>query len=336
VDTSIVESLLRPMYRVVLRTVERARVATMRARGTSGEPVVVLGSPRSGTSWLMRLIARPPGYCTIFEPLHHRWWPEARAVGFGGRPWEADERQRVYLEQVFRGEKGRRSIRKPRWSEEVGGNPVRLVRGAIKRIRADRLVVKFVRACRLLPWLIDAFPNCRYVYIVRNPYAVVSSQLSRGASSYLDDRPVPYDYLNADRQSGAVVEALCDRIRADAAQVLGKAVVQDIDSLEAGLALAWYADNLIAQEAAAGSEAVCTVRYENLLTHTDSELRGIQEHVGAETSLATGVDVKNPQRQLQKWRRHLSERQVETIQTVLDALQDEYGALQWVGGCPGD
>jgi hypothetical protein len=213
---------------------------------------------------------------------------------------------------------------------------VRLVRGAIKRIRADRLVVKFVRACRLLPWLIDAFPSCRYVYIVRNPYAVVSSQLSRGASSYLDDRPVPYDYLNADRHSGPVVEALCDRIRADAAQVLGKAVVQDIDSVEGALALAWYADNLIAQEAAARSEAVCTVRYEDLLTRTDSELRRIQKHVGVEVSLATGVDVKNPERQLQKWREHLSERQVETIRTVLDALQNEYGALQSLEDCPAE
>jgi hypothetical protein len=328
VDTPLIESLLRPGYRVVLRAVERARVAAMRARGMSTEPVVVLGSPRSGTSWLMRLIARPPGYCTIFEPLHHRWWPEARAVGFGGRPWDADERQRKYLEEVFRGEKGRRSIRKPRWSEAVGGNPVRLVRGILKRLRADRLVVKFVRACRLLPWLVDAFPGCRYVYIVRSPYAVVSSQLSRGASSYLDDRPVPYDYLNAEKQSGPAVAELCDRIRTDAAQVLGDAIVRDVDSLEGALTVSWYADNLIAQEAAARSEAVCTVRYEDLLTRTESELRTVRDHIGGAASLAAGVEVKNPERQLRKWRQHLSGHQEETIRTVLEALQNEYGALQ--------
>ena len=324
-DTPVIESLLQPVYRVTLRTIEQARVMVMRARSLSKEPVVVVGSPRSGTSWMMRLIAQQDGYCTIFEPLHHRWWPKAREVGFGNRPWEADKQQALYLEQVFRGEIGRQSIRRPRWSEEVRGNPVSLVRGTIKRLRSDRLVTKFVRACRLLPWLVEAFPDCRYVYLVRDPYAVVSSQLSRGVSSYLNERGSPYDYLNASKQSEPVIAKLCDRIRTDAAQVLDEAVVRDIDSLEGCLALSWYADNLIAQEAASRSEAVCTVRYEELLTDTESVLLTVQRHLGIEETLAAGLDVKNPERQLHKWRENLSGSQVETIKNVLDALQNEYG-----------
>lgn len=327
VNMSIVEVLLRPVYRVVLRVIEQMRVVSMRIRGLSQDPVVVLGSPRSGTSWVMRLIARHPGYCSIFEPLHARWWPKAREAGFGNRPSTGDDRKRAYLRRVFNGEEARQAIRRPRWSRSVGANPGLLLRGIVNRLFAVRLVVKFVSACRLLPWMVEEFPNCRYVYISRNPYAVVSSQLSRGASSYLDERACPFDYLNKAEQPRPTTKELCDRIRADAAEVLDDKIVHGIGSLEGCLALSWYTDNLVAQRVAAHSEAVLAVRYEDLLTDADPEVERIYAHIGAGCPLSTTVDVKNPDQQLHKWQEKLSDDQVEAIQETLHMLENAYGPI---------
>ncbi len=301
----------------------------MRTRGLSEAPVVVMGSPRSGTSWVMRSIARQSRYCAIFEPLHPRWWPGARAAGFGDRPSDGDARKREYLRQVFRGEKARTYIRRPRWSEPVGANPELLIRGAVKRLLANRLVVKFVRACRLLPWLVEEFPECRYVYVVRDPYAVVNSQLSRGVSSYVDDRTTPFDFLNSAAQSDSVVGLLCDRIRSDAAQVLDEACVREIDSLEGCLALSWYADNFVAQRVAARDEAVLAVRYQDLLTNPDAELDKIHVHVEVGAPSSTALEVKDPDRQLHKWQEQLSDYQIKSIQETIHALENAYESLRW-------
>lgn len=330
-DLSTVESFLRPVYRSVLRLVERARAVSMRIRGLSEDPVVVVGSPRSGTTWVMRLIAKQSGYCAIFEPLHARWWPGARDAGFGNRPSTGDDRKRAYLRRIFKGEEARQSIRRPRWGQSVGANPGRLLWGTAKRLLAGRLVVKFVSACRLLPWMVEEFPECRYVYLVRNPYAVVSSQLSRGASSYLDDRARPFDYLNQAEQPASAKTELFDRIRSDAAEVLDEDTVRGIDSLEGCLTLSWYTDNLVAQRASNESEAVLTVHYEDLLTGTEEQLARIQAHLGSGPLASSEVEAKNPERQRTKWRERLSNRQVTSIRATLHQLEAVYGQLNFRG-----
>lgn len=299
----------------------------MWVRGLSEDPVVVVGSPRSGTTWVMRLIAKQPGYCAIFEPLHPRWWPGARDAGFGNRPLTGDGQKRAFLRRIFKGWEARQSIRRPRWGQSVGGSPGRLLSGTAKRLLAVRLVVKFVRACRLLPWMVEEFPECRYVYLVRNPYAVVSSQLSRGASSYIDDRARPFDYLNAAEQPASATTELCDRIRSDAAEVLDEDTVRGSDSLEGCLTVSWYADNLVAQRAANERDAVLTVRYGDLLTDTEAQLSRIQTHVRSGPLASSEVEVKDPERQRNKWRERLSDQQVTAIRTTLQRLTDRYGSL---------
>lgn len=325
----IAETLLRPVYRRVLQGIEHARVVVTRVRGLSEAPVVVVGSPRSGTSWLMRLIAQHPRYCTVFEPLHPRWWPEAREVGFGLRPWEGDAQKKAYLTEVFQGVKARRSIRRPRWDRRVRANPFLLLRGTMKRLRGERLVVKFVRATRLLPWLVEEFPDLRYVYIVRNPYAVINSQLSQGVSSYVDDRRRPYDLLNEDEQPKSMVTELCTRIRTDAGAVLDEAIVQKFESLEECLLLSWYADNVVAQQAALESDSIITITYENLVTNPKKELSRVQSHIRAEEPIGGNLHVKDPDLQLGKWKYHLQDRQIQEIRDAIQTLEEAYGKLIW-------
>lgn len=312
------------LYLRTLHAADIVRAVVMRVRGIAQQHVIVVGSPRSGTSWVMRLIAHRPEYCTMFEPLHPRWWSGVREAGFDDRPMDGDEKKRDYIRQLLRGTK---ACREPRWSPSIERNPIRLIRGTVHRLSANRLVIKFVRACRLLPWLVREFPDQRYVYVRRDPYAVVNSQLRRGVSAYVDDRGMPYDLLNADEQPQSSVDLLCQRIRADAEKILDPKTVQGIDSLEGCLALSWYADNLIAKRAADTHDSILIVHYEKLLTNTEEELERIRDHAGATGPLAGHVHVKNPHSQINKWQSQLSADQVERIRRVLGVLTREYGDL---------
>lgn len=313
------------LYARILHASDIARAAVMRVRRIERQHVIVVGSPRSGTSWVMRLIAQRPEYCTMFEPLHPRWWSGVREAGFEDRSIEGDERKRRYIRQLLTGTK---ASREPRWSPRIQRNPIRLIRGGVQRLSASRLVIKFVRACRLLPWLVQQFPDQRYVYVVRDPYAVVNSQLRRGVSAYVDDREMPYDLLNFDEQSESTVDLLCQRICADAEQILDAKTVREIDSLEGCLTLSWYVDNLIAKRTAEDYDSILTVHYEKLLTNTEEELERMRNHVASAGPLARDVQVKNPHSQIHKWQSQLSDEQIERIQRVLRVLTRRYGKLE--------
>ena len=46
------------------------------------DSILIVGSPRSGTTWLMEIFENIPGYSYIFEPLQLKWFPSSRKVGF--------------------------------------------------------------------------------------------------------------------------------------------------------------------------------------------------------------------------------------------------------------
>jgi hypothetical protein len=123
----------------------------------------------------------------LFEPLNLSDVPEAAAAGFDwstyrlpGTPWPEGE---AYLSAVFEG----------RIVNEWTARELSLA-GAI---RSDRLIVKFVRANRLLPWLCERFELPAPILLFRHPCAVVASQLRYGWNNiirpscpgFLDDYP---------------------------------------------------------------------------------------------------------------------------------------------------
>lgn len=127
--------------------------------------IAITGSPRSGTTWLAGLVNSIPGSSILFEPLHLDRVPEAREAGFKwrtfvppGTDWEEGER---FLAKVFRGQVLNRST-----TREVGHIG-----------RTSTWIVKFVRANRMLGWIIERFPIRRPILLLRHPCAVVASTL---------------------------------------------------------------------------------------------------------------------------------------------------------------
>jgi len=134
---------------------------------TPGEKpdIFLFSTPRSGSTWLMELIATQPGVKPISEPF---WVPRFQGLA-GPLPasWEYllphPERESVikgYLEALL--------------ANRLGiGNPAPWSRG--HKWISHRLVLKFLRGKDLMSWCESTF-DCQVVYLVRHPLAVSLSR----------------------------------------------------------------------------------------------------------------------------------------------------------------
>jgi len=148
---------------------------------------IITSSPRSGGTLLGKVLGAIPDSCTLFEPLHLKRVPEAEAAGFTWRTFVSREEKwpdgEAYLKHVFEGR-----IVNSWTAREIS------VREAYK---SKRLIIKFVRANRLLPWICHRFEVPAPILLLRHPCAVIASQLNYGwknatrpdSPPYLDEYP---------------------------------------------------------------------------------------------------------------------------------------------------
>lgn len=160
---------------------------TLSGRFGSENVFVIASSPRSGSTLLGQALSALPRTCFLFEPLNLDKVPQARAADFSWRtyrhPSEDWPQGKAFLEAVFRGE-----VINAWTSREMKFPQSGL---------ANRMVVKFVRANRLLPWICHNFEILPPVLLIRHPCAVVASQLNYGwrgqrrpeAPTFLDRLP---------------------------------------------------------------------------------------------------------------------------------------------------
>jgi hypothetical protein len=121
---------------------------------------LVLGSGRSGTTWLAEAIARQHRGRLLFEPFH----PQLGTMGGDGR---------LFLDPAEHPPSFERSARRV-LSGRVRGPYIDGVR--LARLPRGR-VVKDVHASNLLPWLRANYPEVPAVYVVRHPIAASLSRL---------------------------------------------------------------------------------------------------------------------------------------------------------------
>ena len=133
---------------------------------------LVLGSGRSGTTWLAEAIARQHRSRLLFEPFH----PRLGAMGGDGR---------LFLDPTEHPPSFKRSARRI-LSGRVRGPYIDGVR--IARLPRGRLI-KDVHASSLLPWLRTNYPGVPAAYVVRHPIAASLSRVRAdtfyGVADYL-------------------------------------------------------------------------------------------------------------------------------------------------------
>lgn len=129
--------------------------------------IIIVGSARSGTSWLCELLAKPYRYRLLFEPEHEfntkeghllcdRWISDAQEAGKGH-----NYLKRVFLNRIDNNWIAQLSNRK--WKRHLWP------------LIPKRFIIKFVR-CNLAANYINKTFKIPVIHIIRNPFDVIESQ----------------------------------------------------------------------------------------------------------------------------------------------------------------
>lgn len=130
--------------------------------------IIIVGSARSGTSWLAETIAKQHRYRLLFEPDHEFQTPKGHLLS---DQWITDFEEataaKAYLHKVFANRVD---------CDWIAQNSNRKFKRHLWPLVPKKIVVKFVRANLMAKTLEEEF-KIPVLKIVRNPYDVLASQM---------------------------------------------------------------------------------------------------------------------------------------------------------------
>ena len=121
------------------------------------DTVLVVGSGRSGTTWLGNMIGQWPGFLSLFEPFDYRHVPEINITSL--RPYIRMNETSNPLDDIIRNV----LLGKYKNAWTLSENTRRFT---------WRILIKDIRINLLLPYIRQRFGN-RIIYIIRHPCATV-------------------------------------------------------------------------------------------------------------------------------------------------------------------
>lgn len=168
---------------LLLKAARKVRVRLYFDRHDFRETVLLAGSGRSGTTWLMELLNFDDHYRSIFEPLHPLLMAER-----GFRPIQylrPDNLDPAYMEPLAAVLAGR--VRH-QWTDKFN-----------RQIFVKRRLIKCIHANLLLKWIRVNFPEIPIIFLLRHPCAVAWSRLKVGflapIGHFLAQEQLMEDYL---------------------------------------------------------------------------------------------------------------------------------------------
>jgi hypothetical protein len=193
--------------------------------------VLVLGSGRSGTTWLAESLAREHKSRLLFEPFH----PLLGSI---------DGEPHLFSQPSGKGDTFEQSVE-------------RVLSGRVRTVHVDQVVcarlargriVKDVHAANLLPWFRAGYPSLPVVFVLRHPIAASLSRLRSSAFYGLGDYlATPAGRADAEGSPVASWLPLYDRHRADSeplVRLVAEWCIENVHPLsgldDAGAALAFY------------------------------------------------------------------------------------------------
>lgn len=318
---------IQPGNRMLIR--ERFDVAS------PGQPRVIAGYGRSGTTWVHDVLAQANSLRAVFEPLHPNAIPGAAEFAHAFRPADKpDEALKLFLEQFFSGSypsiwadfRVRTGWFRPSVKRFTSATELNLLLARInqarryyfryrKQRRYPERIVKFVRGNMLLAWMKQNL-DARIVFVIRHPAAVVLSQL-KSPNSW-----DPYYQIEKYREDAGLLEVLESRTR--------DLLLEPLEKAEAST-LCWCIENSIALQQAENN-GITVVRYEKLLDLGPPEWDRISaaldlkgkpsgDLIARPSQQAWGEQARDPNlvRRYASWMHRIDEMTASRIQSVLDA-----------------
>lgn len=304
------------------------------------DTIILTGSPRSGTTLLMEILGVIPRYTSLFEPLNPVYFPESTKVGFQSRtyyPFKTDWSEgEKYLRKIFSGDLMYDSswLQKGDYSKQNFNSIIFSYIDQLKpeklmhQLLGKKLIIKFVRLNRLLPWVAERFQLRSMILVIRHPCSVIASrfkpglQLPAGLSPNIKPFPTPKEIFN---------EAL--KIEGLDINLLNK--LKKIKTLDEILAASWCLDTYVPLSYPKPYPWI-VVTYEKLVKEGKKEIHRIFREIGEKKvpgsafrllKIPSRVTQKNDQQivsktneQLSKWKKTLSEKQIERIINIVSAF----------------
>jgi hypothetical protein len=291
------------------------------------ETILIVGTPRSGTTWLMEILATLPNYTYTFEPLNPIWNPSSFLVGFRSRTYLQKEtiwpEGEEYLRKIFTGQIAEIPVK--------GSLIVSLLHGfsiknTMSQFLGKKLIVKSVNMNQMLPWIAEKFQLRRIFFIIRHPCAVIASQLKTGLCGYRPTHP-PYKDIFPTQKDILDEASKIKNLNSEIYNMLKK-----IKTREEILAASWCLDNFIPffQET---PHPWSTVIYEKLVKDGKKEIIKLFNEIQEQKTPKKAFKVlkkpsmvilreekkiiNKPIEQLSKWKKTLSEKQVENILNIV-------------------
>lgn len=177
----------RSLKRAAKPFVRQAIYAVNRRLGRFENRVWLIGEGRSGTTWLGDLINADERMLQRFEPFQPDYNPRVQQYPklLYRRPGTRDEALETMLRQTFRVEY---------WDRWVDQHQ----RGWIY----DGVLVKDIYASLLAKWALETLPPIKPILLIRNPFTVASSKISKtgwewadSLSTFLADEALVEDHL---------------------------------------------------------------------------------------------------------------------------------------------
>jgi hypothetical protein len=275
------------------------------------DALVIAGAPRSGTTWLLEVLEGLPGYKALNEPLLRQG---TRAKhGFRARSYVAEGRgdspeRKAFLADVLSGRVGSDL----RWSFRGEGRR----KGLLVHAQNRKMLVKFCRLNRMLPWFGEHFDTRGLIFVVRHPCAVISSMLRFGWEHVFEWRNKPWSPLQIDDLPGDLQELftpMVERVK---------------DRLDA-LAVIWCLDHYIPL-LYSDDHPWLILPYERMALDGRSEIQrladafgfemnpSIIEKIGEPSSSVKGSVADEPRRQISKWKNQMDPKDIDRVLSMFD------------------
>jgi len=281
--------------------------------------IAVFAQPRGGSTWFTNLMASMPKTVKVDGPLYQGPFipngqmpsgetgklKSLRKLGFHyhqyipeGENWEE---ARAFFHELF--------------SQHFYTPYIFTETPLSELMRAERFVFKFYHASLMMPWLIEHF-DIKPIFLVRNPYAVVASQLKY------------YAFAETIRTG----KYLIPKFKFSEFFNPYLPILDDVSSAVEILAARWCLNYLPLISRKENNEKWLTVSYESVLLHRDWELNRIFQFIGQpipenihlvydKPSISTSKSTEMYHQKvehLSNWKNILSRKEIGQINVILE------------------
>jgi hypothetical protein len=311
---------------------------SMDAKIDTKYPIIIAGSGRSGTTWVLDSLAKENKLRTIFEPFNPTSVKEV--TKFVNKFVEHDYNDKLLYDLIEKILSGRMHniwidyrIRPERLCynkdiKTISKNYINFIHNYInyrKVVKRKNLIVKFIRANLLLSWIAYNF-KVKIAFVLRHPCAVISSKIKLNTKDWSHQKLL-FDYLND--------PLLCEKYRRFIEKINKYYDYNELSDIE-GHAIIWCIENKIPTE----NENNCIdsfIYYEKLLKNGRDEwieisnklcLKKIPDMSSiSEPSQQVSLEMKNKKfdiNQINKWKSIFSNEELLSIQKILEIFEIEH------------